>query len=642
MNPATWACFWTWFRTLPRAVRAFFHLVWGAELFTFLLILLAPNAAAQGVDSILGFTGIGDSYGVPTSANMWINADDALFEWNGVLPKLGNGTSITNGFANVFGSAQTTLIVVTVCSGLWLIRGLRSVMWNDIIGSIFKAVGFSLDQVVNSGPFLAIGLTGGLFVGIALIAFGRGVAGRATIGVTFGIATIGLLFGKNIVTRLLEPSGWMSNVRAVSESAAATIMRRGREIGSAQTTLDSHFRQIETGMADFTRQSLQQAMLGTVVDPPKPPKLGGAMPETKSLPDCSMGWTEGQKSGNSKALGQLIAQHCPEQIIDRIQDPQPMLLTFLWVLLIACIFVASVFSWRGLSSLFKASATAGVAPMMFIYALFPGFPRRFGKMAANDFIVQVGKYGLYNILTGIYVLILGVCFMLPFAKFHVDFLVAKLAITAILMLLFNGWVNHMADLHRAAMGQPSGKDVTAKQVASPILSAAGGAAAMGLAGASAARAGSAAARGGGGSGRPVNNRGTSSRINAGLQAAQSAFGFRHPAAAAVGAMAGGFGSAGVGALASRRAEKADAKSDGGGRRPAGRSDSSGPGGRQQSPAEKRAQQTRQDAAHIARQAQANRPATGKSPKPISRTQGTPVGSSSFNYGWDGDDGMIIM
>lgn len=623
MNPATWACFSVWFRTLPRAVRGFFHVVWAAELSTFLLILLAPNAAAQGVDSILGFTGIGDSYGVPTSANMWINADDALFEWNGVLPKLGNGTSITNGFANVFGSAQTTLIVVTVCAGLWLIRGLRSVMWNDIIGSIFKSVGFSLDQVVNSGPFLAIGLTAGIFVGVALIAFGRGVAGRGTIGVTFGIGMVGLLFGKNIVTRLFEPTGWMTNVRAVSESAAATIMRRGREIGSAQTTLDSHFRQIETGMADFTRQALQQAMLGTVVDPPKAPKLGGAMPETKSLPDCSMGWTEGQKSGNSKALGEAIAQHCPPEIIDRIQDPQPMLLTFLFVLLVACIFVAAVFSWRGLSALFKAGATAGVAPMMFIYALFPGFPRRFGKLAANDFIVQVGKYGIYNILTGIYVLILGVCFTLPFAKFHVDFLVAKLAITAILMLLFNGWVNHMADLHRVAMGQPSGKEVTAKQVASPVLSAAGGAAAMGLAGASAARAGGAGARGGsGGGGRPVNNRGTSSRISAGLQAAQMALGRTHPAAAAVGAMAGGFGSAGVGALASRRAEKSEAKSGGGGSRPGGRSDSSGPGGRQQSPAEKRAQQTRQDAAQIARQAQSNRPVTGggssSAPKPVNR------------------------
>lgn len=636
MNPVAWNCFTAWFLALPRRQRLLLHAFWALQLAGVLLVLLAPHAFAAGLDEVAGFTGIRDSYGVPLVRNRFINGDDSLFDWNGVLPRLHPGASVAAGIVNAIGQFEVGCIVVSVSIFLWLIRALRSVFWNHLIGHIFSSVGLSLNALVNSTPALATGLVVGTLAGVVAIGIGRHTAGRMMIASTWALGIVGVAVGKNVLTDMLAPGGWIEKIRVISEGAAGVLMRQGRDIGAGSTPLDRQSNQLETGFADATRQALQDWMLGRVVDPQHG---GGAFQPGTDLA-CSQAWTAGQKTGNPAILAQEMAgggsdggtAACPTDILMHIQHVDLSDGVFVALLLWACLGVGAWFAWCGLNCRFRFIAHAAFAPGYVVYGVFPSFPRRFLKLVSADFVVQGLSDGLYTVLTGLYVMMLlaawTVAGQLPLIG---SVAMDRLVVTAIFMMLLVGYVRHVRKIHRMAAQLPSAENASLRSLAAPATMAAS----AGLSAAAAARGGRFAAAGAGrsGGGGGANSKATSARINAGLQAAQIALSRLHPAAAAAGAIGGGFGSAAMSAMGQKRAgdqEKKESTKSGGaptvpspataGRGPAGAAGTSPAGGAQRSPdhvqrAQQRASQARTDASSVAQKTAMQRPGGGKS-KPV--------------------------
>lgn len=620
---------WIWVLARPRWQRYTFFTVWGLHLTLFALFLFAPRAYAEGMGSLFSFFGVKDSYGVPTTSNMFVRADDSIADWNGVLPRIHAEQGMAAGFNNVIGGFFTSLIVVTAAFMLWLMRALRAVFWNELFGGIFSAVGLGIDKVLNSAPFLGIGIVVGTLIGIGMMTFGHYTGGRMTIAMTWFLGIFGLSFGRGLLGDMLAPSGWIDNVRTVGSGIAGTLMSQGRIISGGSTTVDRKFDDLQIGFADAIRTSLQQWMLGRSVDSP-PPKPGDdplPIPVAGTDPACSAAWTSGQSSGNSKTLATEIFSNCPVDVTTHIGTGGLGEGLFLWLVILACLAVGAWFAWCGLMCLFRALFYGGFAPGFILYGLFPGFPRRFLRLVSYDFITQVLSYGGYMVLTGVYVLVLMATWNLPasWASSALNNSVtARMLVTGIIMILFSTTIKHIGKLHRAAMQMPSGGHPSPGKMMAPASAAAAAA----LGGVAAARGGRFA---GGGGGSPVNNKATSARINAGMQAAQMALSRMHPAAAAAGALAGGFGSAGAG-IAHRAFKGGSKDSDqprprsGGGRGPSGRGESGRPAGRPGagSDAGQRAKDlakaTRQEAAQISRQSM-QRPSGG-------RGSGKPQGSTS--------------
>lgn len=634
MNGGAWSCFWAWFFTLSRRQRMVLHAFWASQLAAVAAVALAPHAFAAGLDAVVGFTGVHDSYGVPLVTNSFVNGDDSLFDWNGVLPRIHAGTSISTGIVNAIGEAETAFIVVTVALFLWLIRALRSVFWNHLIGSIFSSVGLSLNALLDSTPVLYMGILVGTLAGVLAIGAGRYTAGRMMIGTTWALGIVGVTLGRTMLASMLAPAGWIDKIRVISEGAAGVMMRQGRTIGAGVSPLDNQSNKLETGFADATRQALQDWMLGRVVDP-QTATTGAARPGSDLA--CSQAWTLGQKSGNPTTLAQHLAGNpsdgvapaCPTDVLMHIQHVNLFNGVFIWLLLLGCLGVGAWFAWCGLNCRFRFIAHGAFAVGYLVYGLFPTFPRRFLKLVSADFVVQGLSDGLYTILTGLYVMVLLAAWMVAG---HIpligEFAMNRLVITAITMVLLTGYVSHVRKIHRMAAQLPAAGNMSASKLAAPATMAA----TAGLSAAAASRGGRFAAAGGGrsGGGAGVNNKATSARINAGLQAAQMALSRLHPATAAAASVAGGFGSAAFSALGQRKAGEAEKKESGGktpasvtppspaGRGPAGRSGGSPEASGQRSPdhvqkARQRASAARSDASSVATRTAMKRPGGRSNP-----------------------------
>lgn len=629
MTPAAWQCFTAWSVTLPPRQRMLLRALAAAQITMVLLMVFAPHAAAAGLDAVVGFTGVRDSYGVPLVSNRFINGDDSLFDWNGVLPRIHAGTSISTGIVNAVGEAETAWIVVSVSIFLWLIRALRSVFWNHLIGSVFSSVGLGMNTLLNSTPALAAGILVGTFGGVLAIGMGHYTAGRLTIGSTWALGIVGVPLSKHVGSEMLAPSGWIDKIRVVAEGAAGVLMRQGRDIGAATSGLDGRANKLETGFADATRAALQDWMLGRVVDPGKVTD-NAAGSGAGSDAACSQAWTAGQRSGDPMVLAQRmagdpahhVAAACPHDVLMHIQHVNLFDGVFIMVLLWACLGIGAWFAWCGLNCRFRFIAHGAFAPGFLVYGLFPTFPRRFLKLVSADFVVQGLSDGVYTILTGLYVMILMGTWVVVGALPVIGVLpTGRLMITAMMMVLFVGYVAHVRKLHRMAAQLPAAGNVSPAKLAAPATMAAG----AGLSAMAASRGGRFTAGSGGRAG--VNNKATSSRINAGLQAAQIALSRLHPAVSATASIAGGFGSAALSAAVQKRAADQEKKESGGGRgsaavpSPAGRGPS-GPAGRSSASggsrpadhvqrAQQRASAARSDAAAVTRQTALQRPG-GKS------------------------------
>lgn len=526
---------WLWWRTRAPWMQLSAALFLIIEVVGVALVLFAPEAAASA-GGMLGFTGIRNSHDVPLTSIMYVPSDDTLVDWNGVLPRINPhvGAGISAGIGNAAGRFVTALIVVTAAFMLWLLRALRSGVWAELFGSVFSAIGFSIDKIVTSAPLLALAILIGTAAGVVMIGVGRGTGGRAAIGATWLIGIVGFGFGHSVFSRLVAPAGWIDQVGSVGSEISATLIAQGARISSAAGAVGKWLDRMEVGFADGITQALQDWMLGTTLD-----GAGGksAASTQGSYAACAQAWDTGQRSGNSAVLGHLMQEQCPATVIAHIGDAGVIEGLFLWAVILGALGTGAWFAWCGLMCLFRVNFYGAFAPAFILYGVIPSFPRRFLKLSASDFVVQLFSYGIYIVLTGAYVLALMTTWQLPAAKIGGwTGPVPRLMVTAVVMVALVGAVRHVAKLHRAAMAAPASASSSPAAMAGRMAAAAGGVAALGTSGAAAYRA-AAGATGGG----AVSNRSTASRINAGLSAAQTALSRAHPVAGAVGALAGGLG-----------------------------------------------------------------------------------------------------
>lgn len=530
------AGWWLWWRSRRPWVQFSAAVFLTVETVGVALVLFAPEAAAS-VGGVLGFTGIRNSHDVPLTSIMYVPSDDTLMDWNGVLPRINPhvGAGISAGIGNWAGRLVTALIVVTAGFMLWLLRALRSGVWNELFGSVFSAIGFSIDKIVTSAPLLSLAILIGTAAGVVMIGVGRGTGGRATIATTWLIGIVGVGFGHSVLARLLAPAGWIEQVRSAGSEISAALISQGRHISSAASAVTGWLDRMEVGFADGITDALQDWMLGTTLSTAGGKSAAGVQ---GSYAACAQAWDTGQRSGNSAMLGHLIQEQCPATVTAHIGDAGVIDGLFLWAVILGSLGTGAWFAWCGLMCLFRVNFYGAFAPAFILYGVIPSFPRRFLKLAGSDFVVQLLSYGIYIVLTGAYVLALMTTWQLPAAKIGGwAGPVPRLMVTAVVMIALVEAVRHVAKLHRAAMAAPASGSASPAAAAGRLAAAAGGAAALGTSGAAAYRA----AAGATGSGGAVSNRSTAARINAGLSAAQTALSRAHPVAGAVGALAGGLG-----------------------------------------------------------------------------------------------------
>ncbi|MDM2164771.1 hypothetical protein PP352_21710 [Mycobacteroides abscessus] len=578
--------------TRPRWQKTLVHGFWIVQTFGVLLFTFAPVAAAEGVDSVLSFTGIPDSSGVRVADNMYIRADASALDWNGVLPEI-HPERLGNIGTNVVGEFWVSLTKLIVGLGLWLVMAAKSAVFNKLFGEIFTAIGWSFHLTLNSTPLILMALSMATLIGVAMIAFGKIAAGRTTIIIAWALGTVGLATARGLLGDLVAPQGWMTKVRTVADGFAGTLMRQGNALSSGTTVADQKYGTFVIALADaLVRNPLQVWMLGRAVGSGK-----GITPSGTALGEgqrtdalCAAAWDAGMKSHSQAKLVTGLANNCPTDIVEHMTMFSPWDGLIIAGAAFLCVGVAAWWAFCALKCLFYAIGTGAFAEAFILVGLIPGWLRRFLGLVSIDFATQIISYAMYTILSSVYVLVLGVCFKLPYKAFGVDFVIARIFITAVVMVLFFKLIRHWGQLYRQAIGLPGSGLASAAAPVKAALGAAGAGAAFGLAGASAmGRAGGVGASAGG----QVNNANTNSRIgagmSAGMQAAAGAMAFAHPGAAALGSMAGGFGSAGLAAFGG------GGKSSGGGEKDKGGllTKSPGGGGRGSSPAQQ-AQSMRAD------------------------------------------------
>ncbi|SIA42038.1 hypothetical protein [Mycobacteroides abscessus] len=599
--------------TRPRWQKTVVHAFWIVQTFGVLLFTFAPVAAAEGVDSILSFTGIPDSSGVRVADNMYIRADASALDWNGVLPEI-HPERLGNIGTNVVGEFWVSLTKLIVGLGGWLVMAAKSAVFNKLFGEVFKAIGWSFHITLSSTPLMLMALSMATLVGVAMIAFGRIAAGRTTIIIAWLLGTVGLLAARGLLGDLIAPQGWMTKVRTVADGFAGTLIRQGNALSSGTTVADQKYGTFVIALADaLVRNPFQVWMLGRAVGSGK-----GITPAAAALGEdqrtdalCAAAWDAGMKSHSQAKLVTGLANNCPKDIVEHMTMFSSWDGLIIAGAAVLCMGVATWWAFCALKCLFYTIGTGAFAEAFIIVGLIPGWLRRFLGLVSIDFATQIISYALYTILSSVYVLVLGVCFKLQYKAFGVDFVIARIFITAVVMVLFFTLIRHWGKLYRQAIGLPGSGLASATAPVKAALSAAGAGAAFGLAGASAmGRAGGVGASAGG----QVNNANTNSRIGSGMrasmQAAAGAMSFAHPGAAALGAMAGGFGSAGLAAFGGGGGKStASAEKDKGGlltKSPGG----SGAGGGRGSSAAQQAQSMRADREAADRIRGMTRPAGG--------------------------------
>lgn len=538
---------------LSRRKRIAIHTLWGTQLVWLMAFCAAPDAMAQGASSLLDFTGIPDSAGVPVSRNMAISQDTSIADWNGTLPRLHAGNVIDGSFDNAVAGAAVTMVKIIFCLGAWLFHVARSVVFNQIFGTIFKSIGYSFHTALNSAPFLLMALGLGTFIGIVMMSTGRLAAGRATIALSWLFGIPGMVFGRNAMSDLLEPGGWIDNVRTVADGFATTLMRNGHAISTQSTGLDRTFNTMEIALADGVVRFpmmvwlLGRPVRGKVPNMPTGPLEAAGIGRTDAT--CATAWDAGQMSGSRGKLTEGLQNACPADIVEHMANVNPW---EGWALPILGGLILGVGVWWAicaLNCLFRTLFYGAFAEGFILLAIVPGWLRRFAQYVGMDAVSQIVSYALYTVMTSIYVLVLGVCFSLSYKQWGADYTILKLVITATVMVMFMSQLKRLGRMYRAAMGGAGEALGSAMKAAKAVAGAVGAGAALGLSGASAFGAASRAGGVGASAGGQVSNANTQSRMSAGIQAgigaAATAMSRMHPVAAAAGAVGGGFGAAGA-------------------------------------------------------------------------------------------------
>jgi hypothetical protein len=359
-----------WLLRHPRCGKPFAALA-GAQTLALLAVWTAPRASAATNATVLDWTGLKDSYGVPigdyflalasipeqiSQAGPGVNWDPASWANWSLHAMAVIAANLTT--AHIL-TAEAGCFVGAVAVALWIMKITVSSYWLAVVGELARAITGGVIQATAGLGLLLVVIPIGVFTGVLTIR--RGEAGRGAMMVLVALAMPALS-----VALFADPAGEMYGPHG--------LLAFGRRIGFsvAQAALTGSL------ITHTVREPLQLWNFGHVVD-----RVGG----------CGPAWSAAVRSGVSDAPIRAMAR-CGDRAA--LAYAEHLDGTNIWVgavFVVAALLLGAfmaVSGWAVLRvSVHAIWTTAILLPVLWLGAV-PGAPRR----RAIDVVWQFFRHGV--------------------------------------------------------------------------------------------------------------------------------------------------------------------------------------------------------------------------------------------------------
>ena len=284
-----------WLHRHPRSGRPL--LVWATlQALALLAVGVAPRASASTNASVLNWTGLRDSYGVPigdyalaiasipeqiSSAGPGVTGDPASWAQWGLHAMAVIASNLTT--AHLL-TAEAGFFIGVTALALWIMKITISAYWLAVVGHLGRAITDGVVHVTTQLGLVGVAIPVGVFTGVVTIR--RGEAGRGTTMVLVALALPALS-----VALFADPAGEMYGPRgllafgrrvgfSVAEAARPGGVLAGDGVGGQVQSLTASL------ITHTVREPLQLWNFGHVVD-----GVGG----------CGPAWSSAVRSGMAEA-----------------------------------------------------------------------------------------------------------------------------------------------------------------------------------------------------------------------------------------------------------------------------------------------------------------------------------------------------
>jgi len=205
-----------WLLRHPRCGKPFLVLA-GVQALAVLAVWAAPHAGAATNATVLNWTGLKDSYGVPigdyflaiapipeqiSQAGPGVNWDPASWAKWSVHAMAVIAANVTT--AHIL-TAEAGFFVGVIAVALWIMKVTVSTYWLAVVGEVARAITGGVIQVTTGLGLLLVVIPIGVFTGVVTIR--RGEAGRGAMMVLVALAKC---MGRRGFWRLAAGSGFRS------------------------------------------------------------------------------------------------------------------------------------------------------------------------------------------------------------------------------------------------------------------------------------------------------------------------------------------------------------------------------------------------------------------------------------------------
>ena len=283
-----------WYLTHPRWGRPALLLA-APQGLAIAAVCAAPQASASTNASVLDWTGLNDSYGVPigdyylaiasvrdqiTQAGPGVNWNPQTWlQWS-MHALEAMAYSLTA--ANVL-TAEAGLFIGIVAVALWVMKITVSTYWLTVIGEIARAISGAVIQVTTQIGLLVLAVPIGVFAGVATIKRGEAGRGATMILIALTLPALSVTLFADPAGEMYGPNGLLAFGRRVGFSVAEAGTHNGSLAGPGGADVDALTASLIT---HTVREPLQLWNFGHVVD-----HVGG----------CGAAWSAAVRSGTGDA-----------------------------------------------------------------------------------------------------------------------------------------------------------------------------------------------------------------------------------------------------------------------------------------------------------------------------------------------------
>ena len=383
-----------WYLTHPRWGRPAL-LVVVLQALSITAVCAAPQASAATNASILNFTGLKDTYGVPIG-DYYLSLASVRDQITQAGPDVGwNPESWMNWFAHTLWimmssvsianwlTAEAGLFIGIIALALWVMKITVSAYWLTVIGEIARAIATAVIQVTSQIGLLVLAVPIGVFAGVTTIRRGEAGRGWTMILVALTMPALSVAVFADPAGMMYGQDGLLAFGRRVGFSVAEAATHNGSAGGPDALTASL--------ITHTVREPLQLWNFGHVVD-----RVGS----------CGAAWSAAVRTGVSDGPVKAMAACGDRSAVVYAQHLDGSNLwtgaVFVFAAVLLGVFMV-VSGWAVLKVSVKAIwTTAILLPSLWVGSV-PGAPQR----RALDVVWQFFRHGIEVMVYIIFVSVIG-------------------------------------------------------------------------------------------------------------------------------------------------------------------------------------------------------------------------------------------